>query len=186
MSETKPDIREAVGVFQSAEALEAAIEDLQSNGFDRAEISLLGADKALETKLGHRYARVKSEEDDVNAPRTAWISTESTGDAEGALMGGLMYIGATAAMAAVFATGGAAAAALAAGLAGGGAGGLIGSVFASIVGNNRAKAIEEQLEAGGLLLWVRTWTPEDEAKATDILKRHGAEDVHVHSFPPND
>jgi len=48
------EIREAVGVFQTAPQLEAAIEELEENGFDRAEISLLASDDAVRQKLGHR------------------------------------------------------------------------------------------------------------------------------------
>jgi len=36
--------REAVGVFQNANDLEAAIDDLLSNGFNRAELSLLASE----------------------------------------------------------------------------------------------------------------------------------------------
>ncbi len=50
-------MREAVGVFQTAEQLEAAIDDLLSAGFDRAEVSLLAAEPAVEEKLGHKYRR---------------------------------------------------------------------------------------------------------------------------------
>jgi hypothetical protein len=41
MSEpAKVEIREAVGVFHTAPEMEAAIEELEEHGFDRAEISL--------------------------------------------------------------------------------------------------------------------------------------------------
>jgi hypothetical protein len=43
MSEpAKVEIREAVGVFHTAPEMEAAIEELEEHGFDRAEISLSG------------------------------------------------------------------------------------------------------------------------------------------------
>ncbi len=48
-----PMIREAVAVFDDAEALQAAIDELESSGFDRAEISLLAGAKSVEEKLGH-------------------------------------------------------------------------------------------------------------------------------------
>ena len=77
-------IREAVGVFDSAESLEAAIDELQSSGFDRVELSLLAGEHAVEAKLGHAYRRVQELEDEARVPRTAFVSTESRGDAEGA------------------------------------------------------------------------------------------------------
>jgi hypothetical protein len=95
MSEpVKVEIREAVGVFHTAPEMEAAIEELEEHGFDRAEISLLASEETVREKLGHRFYDAKSLEDDPKVPRTAFVSTESIGDAEGALIGGLMYVGA--------------------------------------------------------------------------------------------
>ena len=39
-------IREAVGYFETADALQEAIDELMSSGFDRAELSLLAAEHA--------------------------------------------------------------------------------------------------------------------------------------------
>jgi hypothetical protein len=50
------------------------------------------------------------------------------------------------------------------------------------MGRGRAKDIEAQINKGGLLLWVRTCDADREARATAILRKHGADDVHVHSF----
>jgi hypothetical protein len=87
-------IREAVGVFDTPEKLQASIDDLMSSGFDRAELSLLAAEKTVDEKLGHKYREVTELEDDPIVPRYCYISTESIGDAEGGLIGGLMYVGA--------------------------------------------------------------------------------------------
>jgi hypothetical protein len=176
------EIREAVGVFQTAPQMEAAIEELEEHGFDRAEISLLASDEAVRQKLGHRFYDTKSLEDDPAVPRTAFVSTESMGDAEGALIGGLMYVGALAAAGVVVASGGAFGALLTAAVAGTASGGLIGGVLAAFVGDQHAKSIQDQLDRGGLLVWARTPSSADEQKAVDILKRNGAADVHVHSI----
>jgi len=39
-------VREAVGVFETIDTLQAAIDDLLSAGFDRAALSLLATDSA--------------------------------------------------------------------------------------------------------------------------------------------
>jgi len=65
----------------------------------------------------------------------------------------------------------------------GGAGALIGTVLAQLVGDRHAGHIEEQLRHGGLLLWVRTRDADHEKRATDILKKHSAHDVHTHELP---
>jgi hypothetical protein len=179
-------VREAVGVFANPETLQAAIDELMSAGFDRAELSLLAGEQAVEQKLGHHYKKASELEDDPSVPRAAYVSTESIGDAEGALAGGLMYVGATAAAGAIVATGGTLAAAITAAAVGGGAGGIIGSILAKMVGDHHAHHLQEQLDHGGLLLWVRTWDSQKEKRAVDILARNSGKDVHVHVLPTSD
>jgi hypothetical protein len=48
---------------------------------------------------------------------------------------------------------------------------------------HHADYIADQLEKGGLLLWVRTWDLGDEAIAVKILSAHSAHDVHIHGLP---
>lgn len=174
--------REAVGVFHSADALQEAIDELLSSGFDRAEINLLAGAHAVEEKLGHLYERTSEAEDDPEAPRADYVSPESVGDAEGGVIGALMYVPATLAAGAVVASGGTLAAAFTATAAAAGAGALVGTVLAKIIGDHHAEYLHDQLEKGGLLLWVLTPTPAKEARATAILKKHAAGDVHVHGI----
>lgn len=176
-------VREAVGVFHDPETLQEAIDELLSSGFNRAELSLLASEQTVDKRLGHQYRKVAELEDDATVPREAYISTESIGDAEGGLIGGLFYVGATVAAGAIVATGGSLAAAIGAAALAGGAGGLIGSVLAILVGDHHAQHLQEQLNHGGLLLWVRTWDGEREKRAVDILTRHSGRDVRVHTLP---
>src|SRR5688500_20325160 len=99
--------REAVAVFRSAEHFESAIDELLSSGFDRAELSLLAAEEAVEEKLGHHYQRGTELEDDMSVPRTCYVSTGARGDADGVLGGSLPYVGAVAAVGLVLASAGA-------------------------------------------------------------------------------
>jgi hypothetical protein len=175
-------IREAVGYFETADALQEAIDELMSSGFDRAEMSLLAAEQAVEEKLGHKYKKVAELEDDPKAARCCYVSTESVGDAEGALIGGPLYVAATAAVGVILASGGTMAAAIIGAALAGGAGGLIGGILAKLVGDHHAHHLQEQLEHGGLLLWVRTWEAADEQRAVEILKKHSGREVHVHAI----
>jgi hypothetical protein len=175
-------IREAVGVFHATSDMESAIEELEENGFDRAEISLLAGEETVRQKLGHRFYDAKSIEDDPKVPRAAFVSTESVGDAEGALVGGLFYAGALAAAGAVVASGGSFGAILLATVAGGGSAGLIGGFLARLVGKHHAEHLQKQLERGGLVVWVRTRDEARERRAAEILKRNQADDVHIHSI----
>src|SRR5690606_6029213 len=152
-----------------ARDLEDAIDDLLSHGFDRAELSLLASDKAVAEKLGHAFRSTRELEDEPDVPTVAYVARESVGDAEGAAIGGLMYVGAMAGAIPVIASGGATAAAIAASALLGGVGAGVGALLARAIGESYAKRIETQLEEGGLLLWVRTRDPEHERKALEIL-----------------
>lgn len=177
----KTEIREAVGIFDSEQQLQAAIDDLLSHGFNRAEISVLAPVSAVEEKLGHRFKSVAEIEDDPEAMSKAYVPVETIGDAEGAVIGSLLYVGAFAGIVLV-ASGGALAAALAA-LALGGSGTAVGVALARFIQQHHADYIADQLEKGGLLLWVRTWDQKDEAKAVELLSAHSAHDVHIHALP---
>lgn len=185
MSENNPErtIREAVCVFGDADALQAAVDELESSGFDHANMSLLASEAAVEEKLGHKYEKVRELEDDAAVPRTAFIGTDAVGDAEGGLIGVLFYLGAVAAIGTVVASGGTVAAAVTAAAMSGGTTGLIGLILAKLVGDHHAAHLQEQLRHGGLLLWVRTWNAEQEKRAVEILSRHSGRDVHVHTMP---
>ncbi|WP_300422286.1 hypothetical protein, partial [uncultured Hyphomonas sp.] len=176
-------VREAVGVFESEDALQGAIDDLLSHGFNRAEISLLAATDSVEKKLGHAYRRVAEIEDDFSAPRIAYVAEEDVGNAEGAVIGGLIYIGAVAGLIPVVASGGAMAAALVALVLGGGSGAAIGAVLAKLIGKEHGEYVADQIKHGGLTLWVRTWNAGDERRAVQILKTHSGKDVHLHGLP---
>ncbi len=178
---SQTEVREAVGIFDSEAELQAAIDDLLSHGFDRAEISVLAPVPAVEEKLGHRFKSVAQLEDDPEVMTKAYVPVESIGDAEGAVIGGLLYVGAFAGIVLV-ASGGALAAALAA-LALGGSGTAIGIALARFMSKHHADYIADQLEKGGLLLWVRAWDSKDEAKAVELLSAHSGHDVHVHGIP---
>lgn len=171
---------EAVGVFEDLETLEGAIDELQSSGFHRAELSLLASEKVVEQELGHLYEKVSELEDDPDAPRTAYVPTETIGDAEGAVIGAFIYVAGGVVAAVAAASGGTLAGVIAATAAAGGAGGLIGSVLAKFIDDHHARRIQEQLDHGGLLLWVRTRDEAHQKKAVDILNRHSGHDVHLH------
>lgn len=110
--------------------MQEAIGDLLTAGFDRAEVSLLAGADAVELKLGHAFRKVEELEDDPSVPRDAYVSTKALGDAEGGIIGGLVYVGVVAAAGAVVATGGTLAAVIAAADMVSGAGALVGSVLA--------------------------------------------------------
>ena len=176
-------VREAVGVFHDTAAFERAADDLMMSGFGRADLSVLASERAVREKLGHAVESVRELEDDAEVPTKAYAAREDYGDAEGGIIGGLLYLGALAGMLPVLASGGAVATALLTTLAGGAGGAGLGGVLAESLGRHHAQALQEQLEKGGILLWVRTRDDHHEQRAKEILERHGADDVHVHGLP---
>src|SRR6185503_18261981 len=112
MDEKPATIREAVGVFGSANDLQAAIDELLSSGFHRADLSLLASEEAVNEKLGGGFAKVCAVEDNPGVTRKAYVSPEAIGDAQGGIVGGLVYAGATVAAGAVVISGGTIAAAI--------------------------------------------------------------------------
>ena len=182
MKEQPENLCEAVGVFTSASDLQAAIDELLSSGFHRAELSLLAGEDAVKDKLDGKYANAGAVADDPGVPRTAYVSPEAIGDAQGGMVGGLAYAGAIAAAGVIAVSGGTIAATIVAATLAGGAGGLVGSILAKWLGDNHAHYLQTQIDRGGLLLWVRTRDAKAEGRATDILKRHSSRDVHVHTL----
>jgi hypothetical protein len=176
-------VREAVGVFHDEDSLRSAVDDLLIAGFDRSYLSLLASHKTVEDKLGAKSEKIAEIEDEADVPVNAYAESDSRTEAEGIVIGGLAYVGAVGAIGAIVATGGTVAAALIAAAAAGGAGGLIGVALSKLIEDHHARYLQEQLDRGGLLLWVRTPDAEHENRALDILKRHSADDVHVHELP---
>jgi hypothetical protein len=176
----RQSVREAVAVFDTEDNLQAAIDALLSSGFHRAQLSLLAREAEVATKLSHRYRKVEDLADDPRVPRVAYVSREAIGDGQGALIGGLVYIGAGIVMGPIAAAGGTLASLATAAALGGGSGALLGTWLARLLGQQHAQRIVEQLRRGGLLLWVRTLEQEEEQVAISLLQRHGGRDVHLH------
>ena len=171
-----------VGVFSDADALETAANELLASGFERARISLLAGESAIVEKLGHKYEKVEELEDNLEIPRIVYRSKETFDAGKSALLGSLASIGAVAAAGAIFASGGALAVTLGSGLIGAEVGGFIGGVLGDFVDEHHAKYLQEQLDHGGLLLWVRTVDGAEENTAKQILSRHSGRDVHAHAI----
>lgn len=176
-------VREAVAVFDNSETLLEAIDELESSGFDRADLSLLAGKDTIEEKLGHVFERVQDLEDDPLAPRHAFIAPDSVGDAKGWAIGGLLYLGGVSAAGAIVASGGTLPATILAACLAGGAGGFFGSALAQWIEKDYTDHLQEQIDRGGLLLWVHLRDARHEEKAVDILNRHSGRDVHVHELP---
>jgi len=174
---------EAVAVFHDAKSFQTAIDDLLSAGFDGADLNVLAHEDTIVAKLGRPYTSTKDFMDDPEAPRIGYVPEETIGDAEGAVIGAGIYAPAVIGSVAVVASGGTLLGAVAAAAIAGGAGGLVGAALARFIGHEHAKHLDQHLQHGGLVLWVRARDPEHAKAALEILKRHAADDVHLHDIP---
>ncbi len=176
----RTSVREAVAVFDEVNELDAAVEELLKAGFSKADISLLASEESVSKKLGHRYERVEEMEDEPDAPRIAYRTRASLGESDDVIIGTLTYLPTVLAAGTVVASEGVVAAAVTGTAI---AGALIGTVLTRWLDRNHAERLQEQLEHGGLLLWVRTPDPQTQRRAVEILTRHSAHDVHIHQLP---
>ena len=174
--------RQAVGVFGNADLLEAAVDELEISGFNRAAISVLASDKTVKDRLGRLYRSVAEIEDDPRAPLAPFVSKDSRVEGEAATVGVPLFIGGIAGGLAVVASGGALAAAFLAATAVGAVGAGIGGMLARVISNRHIEHVSEQLAQGGLVLWVGVRDDAGAARALEILIRAGARDAHLHEI----
>lgn len=180
----EPMVEEAVGVFDSHDALQAAADELLQQGFMQQELSVLADEKTLRAKLGGRtYKDVRDAEDDPAAPRASIIEDEVIGEAKASIIGVFFYVAAALAVAIAAAmntsTGWAVLTAVISGSCGAG----LGYMAANVLGRKREKYIRAQAERGGFALWVHLRSPGQVGKAWNILQKHNARDVHMHKIP---
>ncbi|MBC7954159.1 MAG: hypothetical protein H7Z12_20365 [Rhodospirillaceae bacterium] len=178
-------VREVVALFTDVHALEAAVQDLLTHGFDHGDLSVLASEKVVHERLGHRIEDITAAADDPSLPRRSWVEPEARMEGRGALASVLGYFGAVTALGLTFATGGAAAMAIGAAVLGAGAGAGVGVGLGKLFDQRLAREFESQLQHGGILLWARVNNdPTFEARAMEVLDRHGGHHAHVHEHRP--
>ena len=180
------NVFEAVGVFDSAGALEAAVSKLEISGFDRAALSVLASDAVVRERLGPLYKSVAEIEDDPRAPQAAFASSDSLVEAKSAAVGLPLFVGGIAGGLAAIASGGALAIAFAAVVGGGAIGAGVGALLARVIDERHVDRVCEQLAQGGLVLWVNFHDADADAeagaRALAILIEGGARDAHLHEI----
>ena len=173
--------REIVGTFASPEAIETAVAQLASAGWDRAEMSLLGPKHLLNPHKDavpesgvvaddphSRHAAVVNH-DDVRQGRTLAAGMAGTG-------GAFIAAGAT------ILTGGSLLIDIVGSAAlGGGAAALV-EALGKRTEDEREEFLDKQIERGGIVLWAMLDGSRSEMTARAIFEQCGAADIHVHEF----
>lgn len=178
-------VREVVGVFDSPAHLEAAVEQLDIAGFDRAAMSVLGAEvphRGEPRKDGADAVprSVLDISDDPTTPTTVFVPDISWSEARGMATAVPLVIGGFGAAWAVAAAGGALLFAIGATVASDAVGSGLGALLYQTVARHHAAAIRDQMAQGGLILWVRVADKETEQRALAVLRDRGAGFVHTH------
>lgn len=178
----EPTLREAVAVFDDEETMREAIFELESAGFDRADVSVLPSMEAVRKKIGRELYRVEDAADDPDVPRAVPLGPAAIGAAQGALIGGPIYVGAMVMTISSLIGGKAFGTIVMSGLFGASVGLVVGVALAMVLKQRHNEHVKDHLDHGGLVLWVHIRDKEHEARAERILKKHQnpARDVHLH------
>jgi len=162
-TEPGPDaVTEVVGRFAGQGGFTAAVEELLEAGFGHSDLSVLDTHEAL---------------------GAAGSSGEAWQSALAGLVGEIKYVGPITAAGLIGIATGPVGAAISAAVAAGLTGAALAELLETVRATPHTESFARALEAGALLLWVRAADSESEAKARDILSRHGAQDVHQHQRP---
>jgi len=148
------------GIYQTSQQTEVSVDRLLATGFSKKNISLL----LLET-------------DTAKVPGTVTTGV-GVGGVIGGTLGLLVGIGALAVPGfAPMIAAGPISTALASTGVGASVGGIIGALVGFGIFEHEAQQLEKRIHGGGVLLSVHCDSPDDVARAKDLLKQMGAEDI---------
>jgi len=175
-------VREVAGVCRSPDALDAAVAGLLLSGFDRTDVDLMGEPEVLRRRLGIDHVPVEKLADLPAAAAKPYLGSADLAATLSTLAGILIFVGAAGAALLVVASGGSWWRSVAAGVGGVAAGAALVAIVANRLKRAQEKELEQQLAAGGIVLWVRARSSEREKRAQQILRAHGAEAIRVHEI----
>jgi len=157
------------GIYMTSAQAERAVDALLAERFSNADVSVLLPDKEGTRDFAH--------EKSTKAPEGTTTGV-ATGGAVGGTLGLLAGIGALAIPGlGPFIAAGPIMGALAGLGVGGAVGGLVGALVGMGIPEYEAKRYEGRVKNGGVLLSIHCNSSEEIARAKDILKRTGAEDI---------
>ena len=172
---------EAVAVFDDQKELQDSVDELQSVGFNRADFSVLTAWSHLEKTLGHKLDTVEDALNNPNVPRSIQVSTRSLGTAQGVLIFLPLYVGSLCGIGFAASGGAGLVATSLAAMAGGLIGAALGIAPALLIKRRYRRRIEDQIDHGGLVLWVAADDRDRAERAKKVLKSHHAQEVRLQS-----
>lgn len=178
--------QEAYGIFDSHENLQKALQNLENAGIPRIFTSVLGSHEKLVSLYGTKTPPPEDVSEDPEAPHQAPVKQEEINTGASAVVGTATYLGA---VSAAIATGALSlpvtiAVSAAAGLASGAAGVTLLKIF----GDQYSESMAEQIEAGGIVLWIKISEADEmntEKNIIKVLEDSGAKTVGIHQVKPD-
>jgi hypothetical protein len=157
------------GIYKSSDQVERAVDRIAAAGFSHNDISVLLPDRQSSKEFAH--------EKNTKAPEGTTTGV-TTGGVVGGTLGLLAGVGALAIPGlGPFIAAGPIMASLAGLGVGGAVGGLIGALVGMGIPEYEAKRYEGRVKEGGVLLSVHCDTSDEIARAKELLKQTGAEDI---------
>lgn len=178
----KQKIREAIAVFYDPQNLRSAVNALLASGVSRDQIGLLASEHSVRESLGDFYTYTNNTNEPGKGPVTAFVDKENASEQQDSLGGSLFFAGTTGAAGAVVASSAVLGGALLAALSGVVAVGLIGAIAGKIIHQSDADYLQQQIDEGHILLFVRLTDPARERDILDLLSSHHANNVKVYKI----
>jgi hypothetical protein len=173
-------VREVAGMFRSCDSLQAAVDVLLLSGFDRSVLDLVGGVAQLRGALSKASISLEELASSRGVARGTPFTPEDIILVQAMVVGILGFLAAAGAAAIVMISGGdTLQAVIAAALSGCLGGAFSGYVFARHFKLKDVIILDDKLADDGVMLWVRVSSPDQEAKAKQILLAHGAEDIRI-------
>ena len=162
-NDTRPSVKEVVGLFSRRSDFDAAVEALFQAGFSHSDLSILASHDSI---------------DAADPEARSWK------DRLIGLVGELKYEGPLVTAGLIAIAAGPVGAAIAGLIAAGVGGAALKELMDEITARPHAERFAAWLAAGGILLWVYAADPEHEATAVRILAAAGGSNVHTNERVP--
>ncbi len=159
--QTTTQAPELVGLFDTKDSFDAAIRELRDSGFARTDLSVLSSHESIDV---------------------AGSDGRSWSDVLTALVGEVKYEVPLVASGAIALFGGAATAPVAIAVGAGVSAVALREFIDEVTSTPHTEDFARAVDAGSVILWVRIAPDHDgaEAKATEILQKNGATNIHLH------
>jgi hypothetical protein len=175
-------VREVTGVFASRDSANPAVDDLLLAGFDRADIDTVAEDDRLRKQIGEIPVPAVELADVPDGPRQEVVEPEDMVGVFALCVAVTGCLGAMFGAISAISLGGTTAPTILAAIVAGAVGCGVGFLIARRLGWRWTQDPKTPAATDGVVVWVRTPTPDREQAALRILTVHGGESVRVHEI----